>query len=95
MSRPARRVTCSAGSPPGRVSARRCYAGVVEHSVYISPDARGLGLGAALLDAFIAATEAGGIWTVQAASSRRTPRASGCTPGPGSEPSEPGGASAA
>ncbi|URM97202.1 N-acetyltransferase family protein [Actinomadura madurae] len=50
----------------GRVSARRCYAGVVEHSVYISPDARGLGLGAALLDAFIAATEAGGIWTVQA-----------------------------
>lgn len=47
------------------VSDRCCYAGVVEHSVYVSPDARGRGVGGALLSAFIAATEAGGIWTVQ------------------------------
>ncbi len=40
-------------------------AGVVEHSVYICPHARGQGIGAALLTAFIAATEANGIWTVQ------------------------------
>ncbi|MEU8340919.1 phosphinothricin acetyltransferase [Actinomadura meyerae] len=48
-----------------RVSERCCYAGVVEHSIYISPHARGLGIGAALLTAFIASTEADDIWTVQ------------------------------
>ena len=47
------------------VSDRCCYAGVVEHSIYISPRARGRGIGAALLAAFIAATEADGIWTIQ------------------------------
>lgn len=47
------------------VSERCCYAGVVEHSVYVSPQARGQGVGAALLEAFIASTEAGGIWTIQ------------------------------
>lgn len=47
------------------VSDRCCYAGVVEHSVYICPHARGQGIGAALLTAFIAATEADGIWTIQ------------------------------
>lgn len=49
----------------GPVSDRCCYAGVVEHSIYISPHARGLGIGAALLTAFIAATEADDIWTIQ------------------------------
>lgn len=48
------------------VSQRSCYAGVVEHSVYIGSHARGLGIGAVLLDAFITATEADGIWTIQA-----------------------------
>lgn len=47
------------------VSDRCCYAGVVEHSVYISPHARGHGIGAALLAMFIAATEADDIWTIQ------------------------------
>ncbi|MFI6517601.1 GNAT family N-acetyltransferase [Spirillospora sp. NPDC050679] len=49
-----------------RVSDRCCYAGVVEHSVHVCPHARGLGIGAALLDTFIADTEAHEIWTIQA-----------------------------
>lgn len=48
-----------------RVSDRCVYAGVVEHSVYVHPEARGLGVGRALLEALIAATEAAGIWTIQ------------------------------
>ncbi|WP_433476193.1 N-acetyltransferase family protein [Spirillospora sp. CA-142024] len=47
------------------VSDRCCYAGVVEHSIYISPHARGQGIGTALLTTFIAATEADDIWTIQ------------------------------
>lgn len=47
------------------VSDRCVYAGVVEHSVYVHPDVRGRGVGRALLDALIAATEAAGIWTIQ------------------------------
>jgi L-amino acid N-acyltransferase YncA len=53
-----------AGSP---TSSRDCYAGVVEHSVYVAEGARGRGVGRALLDAFIASTEAAGIWTIQSA----------------------------
>ncbi len=49
----------------GRVSQRPAYAGVVEHSVYVHPDARGRGVGRTLLDALIASTEAAGIWTIQ------------------------------
>ncbi|MEV0560546.1 N-acetyltransferase family protein [Dactylosporangium sp. NPDC050588] len=48
-----------------RVSARAVYAGVVEHSVYVDPAARGRGVGRALLDALVASTEAAGIWTIQ------------------------------
>jgi phosphinothricin acetyltransferase len=47
------------------VSGRRVYAGVVEHSVYVHPAARGRGTGLALLAALIASTEAAGIWTIQ------------------------------
>jgi L-amino acid N-acyltransferase YncA/2-polyprenyl-3-methyl-5-hydroxy-6-metoxy-1,4-benzoquinol methylase len=47
------------------VSSRPVYAGVAEHSVYVRPDAHGRGIGAALLDALIASTESGGIWTLQ------------------------------
>lgn len=47
------------------VSERCVYGGVVEHSVYVHPDARGRGVGAALLDALISSTEAAGIWTIQ------------------------------
>jgi L-amino acid N-acyltransferase YncA len=47
------------------VSGRCVYAGVVEHSVYVRPGARGQGTGRRLLDALIASTEAAGIWTIQ------------------------------
>jgi phosphinothricin acetyltransferase len=47
------------------VSDRCAYAGVVEHSVYVAPSARGRGVGRALLAQLIAATEAAGIWTIQ------------------------------
>ncbi|MEV0531415.1 N-acetyltransferase family protein [Kitasatospora sp. NPDC050463] len=49
----------------GAVSARPAYAGVVEHSVYVHPEARGLGVARALLEALIDSTEAAGIWTIQ------------------------------
>lgn len=47
------------------LSTRAVYAGVIEHSVYVHPDARRLGAGTALLRALIASTEAAGIWTIQ------------------------------
>jgi L-amino acid N-acyltransferase YncA len=46
-------------------SARECYAGVVEHSVYVAEEMRGRGMGLALLEALVESTEAGGIWTIQ------------------------------
>ena len=48
------------------VSGRCVYAGVVEHSVYVHPRARGQCVGRWLLDALIASTEAAGIWTSSA-----------------------------
>ncbi|GGQ90865.1 GNAT family N-acetyltransferase [Streptomyces asoensis] len=47
------------------VSDRCAYAGVVEHSVYVHPDARGRGIGLTLLSALLDSTDAAGIWTVQ------------------------------
>ena len=47
------------------VSDRCVYAGVVEHSVYVHPEARGRGVGGALLRALIDSTESAGIWTIQ------------------------------
>jgi phosphinothricin acetyltransferase len=47
------------------VSERCVYAGVVENSIYVAAEARGRGVGTRLLDAFIASTEAAGIWTIQ------------------------------
>ena len=47
------------------VSSRGAYAGVVEHSVYVTPEARGRGVGAALLQALVDSTESAGIWTIQ------------------------------
>jgi L-amino acid N-acyltransferase YncA/DNA-binding transcriptional ArsR family regulator len=49
----------------GPVTSRSAYAGVVEHSVYVAPGARGKGVGGALLRALITSTEAAGIWTLQ------------------------------
>jgi len=47
-------------------SRRACYAGVVENSVYVADDARGRGVGRALLERLIAEADASGIWTIQA-----------------------------
>ncbi|MFJ8845848.1 GNAT family N-acetyltransferase [Streptomyces cyaneofuscatus] len=48
-----------------KVSDRCAYAGVVEHSVYVHPAARGRGIASALLRALVESTEAAGIWTIQ------------------------------
>lgn len=48
------------------VSTRSVYAGVAEVSVYVAADARGRGLGTALLTALVGASEENGIWTLQA-----------------------------
>ena len=45
---------------PTPVSDRCVYAGIVEHSVYVHPDAQGRGIGSALLRALIASTEEAG-----------------------------------
>jgi L-amino acid N-acyltransferase YncA len=47
-------------------SARRVYAGVAWESVYVAEDARGQGVGRALLEALIPASEAVGLWTLLA-----------------------------
>lgn len=47
------------------ISSRPAYAGVVEHSIYVAANARGLGVGKALLDALIDSTENAGVWTIQ------------------------------
>ncbi|MFB6619914.1 GNAT family N-acetyltransferase [Streptomyces sp. NPDC085524] len=47
------------------VSDRCAYAGVVEHSVYVHPAARGRGIAGRLLAALVESTEAAGIWTIQ------------------------------
>jgi phosphinothricin acetyltransferase len=47
-------------------SARRVYAGVAWESVYVAADARGRGVGRALLEMLIPASEAAGVWTLLA-----------------------------
>ncbi len=47
-------------------SARRVYRGVAWESVYVAADARGRGIGRALLEAVITASEAVGLWTLLA-----------------------------
>ena len=46
-------------------SSRPCYAGVAEHSVYVTEAARGRGVGLELLKALVASADAAGIWTIQ------------------------------
>jgi len=48
------------------VSSRHVYRGVAEVSVYIAENARGQGIGAALLAKLIEESERNGIWTLQA-----------------------------
>ncbi len=47
-------------------SARRVYSGVAWESVYVAETARGRGIGRALLEAAIPASEAAGFWTLVA-----------------------------
>ena len=47
------------------VSRRACYAGVAEESVYVAEDARGRGMGVALLTRLCSDADAAGIWTIQ------------------------------
>jgi len=48
------------------ISKRAAYAGVAEVSVYVGADFRGKGIGRKLLSQLIKASEANGIWTLQA-----------------------------
>ena len=47
------------------VSTRRCYAGVVENSVYVAEHVRGWGIGRALLESLLDGAKGAGLWTVQ------------------------------
>ena len=49
-----------------RGSARPCYRGVGEVSVYVAEDARGAGLGRTLLDELVNRSERDGYWTLTA-----------------------------
>ena len=48
------------------VSKRRVYSGVAEVTIYVTQAARGKGIGRALLEALIEASEQIGVWTLQA-----------------------------
>ncbi len=47
-----------------RYSGRPVYAGVAWESVYVAEAVRGQGIGRALLDALVVASEAAGVWTL-------------------------------
>lgn len=47
------------------VSARACYAGVAENALYVAAEARGTGIGKALLHRQVTEADAGGLWTLQ------------------------------
>jgi L-amino acid N-acyltransferase YncA len=49
-----------------RVSERCAYGGVAEVSVYVATEARGRGIGRALLEGLVHASEEAGVWTLQA-----------------------------
>lgn len=48
----------------GPYSSRMVYSGVAWESIYVAPEARGQGVGRALLEALITASEAAGVWTL-------------------------------
>ncbi|WP_193171308.1 GNAT family N-acetyltransferase [Nisaea nitritireducens] len=47
------------------ISSRSVYRGVAEHSIYIAPEARGMGVGRKLLEDLIEHSEQAGFWTLQ------------------------------
>lgn len=47
------------------VSARTCFSGVAEVSIYVADDIKGSGIGTRLLNAEIGESEQNGIWTLQ------------------------------
>lgn len=47
-------------------SQRECYRGVAEESVYVAADARGRGVGRALLERLVDDSERAGFWTLEA-----------------------------
>lgn len=49
----------------GPISARAVYQGVVEHSIYVSPETAGRGVGSRLLSDFLDLADRSGVWTVQ------------------------------
>jgi len=57
------------------VSARAVYRGVAEVSVYVAERARGRGVGRELLGHLVSASEAAGLWTLQAGIFPRTRQA--------------------
>ncbi len=50
----------------GAVSARDCYRGVTENTIYVANDTQGKGVGSALMQALIDESEANGIWMILA-----------------------------
>jgi len=46
-------------------SPRACYAGVVEHSIYVAEQSRGHGIGRTPMEDLLAAADEAGIWTIQ------------------------------
>jgi L-amino acid N-acyltransferase YncA len=60
--RDGRIVGWAALSPASR---RACYAGVVEGSVYVAEEARGKGVGTALLRELVTQSDDAGVWTIQ------------------------------
>ena len=50
----------------GAVSRREVYCGVAEDTIYVAEEARGQGVGGALLRALVGEAERAGIWTLQA-----------------------------
>jgi L-amino acid N-acyltransferase YncA len=63
----ARSTTVRGWAALSPVSSRACYAGVAEVGVYVAANARGQGVGRALLEALVADAEAHGLWTLQGA----------------------------
>jgi L-amino acid N-acyltransferase YncA len=66
VAQPAGDDTLSGWAALSPFSTRAVYAGVAEVSLYVAAESRGQGVGTALLRALIAASEANGIWTLQA-----------------------------